>query len=50
MLNICGMIVAEQAGNGVIIVGPSVTDTLLAVTVTLKPSVTVIYTVGGTDP
>lgn len=28
----------------------SVTDTLLAVTVTSKPSVTVMYTVGGTVP
>jgi hypothetical protein len=36
-----GMIVAEQAGKGVISVGVSLTDALLAVTVTSKPSVTV---------
>ena len=36
-----GIIVSEHAGNGVIKVGVSVTDTLLAVTVTSKPSVTV---------
>jgi len=36
-----GIIVAWQAGRGVIRVGASVRDTLLAVTVTVKPSVTV---------
>jgi hypothetical protein len=36
-----GMIVSEQAGKGVISVGVSVTETLLAVTVTSNPSVTV---------
>jgi hypothetical protein len=37
-----GTTVDSQAGGGVIIVSLSVTDALLAVTVTSKPSVTVI--------
>lgn len=44
------MIVCEQAGNGVTKVAVSVAEALLAVTVTSKPSVTVTYTVGGTEP
>lgn len=44
-----GMMVMSQAGNGVMRVSGTVTDSLAAVTVTSKPSVTVRKTVGGTD-
>ena len=42
--------VASHAGRGVIKVSDAVIDALLAVTVTSKPSVTVINTVGYTEP
>lgn len=44
-----GKIVVPQAGSGVMRVSDAVTDTLEAVTVTSKPSVTVRNTVGGIE-